>query len=247
MILARRRAAKPAPVARMGWQSSARTHVGKIRQLNEDRYLDAPDRRLWVVADGMGGHDAGDVAATAVVQALALLCEGDTPVVIGAVEDTLKAVNKNVGAALRRRGQMGGCTVAGLHLDGEEACVFWAGDSRVYRLRDHALERLSHDHSVVQEMMDAGLIDPATARSHPQANVITRAVGVEPDLRLEMRRVALAPRDRFLICSDGITTELSETKIAAHLLSDRVAPADAIMQEALAGPARDNLTLIVVF
>jgi len=229
------------------WQSSARTHVGKVRQLNEDRYLDIPESCLWVVADGMGGHDAGDMAAAGVVQALARLCEADASVDIGKIEETLSTVNQDLYAEMQQRGQVGGCTVAGLHLDGEQAHIFWAGDSRVYRLRERMLERLTHDHSVVQQMIDAGLLDARQAKTHPQANVITRAIGVDQALRLETRTVRVDGLDRFLICSDGVTNELTEAQLADCLLATGGHHADAIMARTLESRARDNLTLIEIF
>lgn len=247
MILARRIFTKRESAVPKRWQSSARTHIGKVRQLNEDRYLDAPDSNLWVVADGMGGHDAGDIAASAVVQALARLCERVTAIDMGEIEGTLETVNGKLWSEMQGRGQAGGCTVAGLHVNGRQAHIFWAGDSRVYRLRDRKLERLTRDHSLVQQMIDAGLLDALEAQRHPQANVITRAVGVEQSLRLEIRAASVQPLDRFFICSDGVTNEMTEAQLTNDLLCAVADHADAIMAHTLAGLARDNITLIEVY
>lgn len=229
------------------WRSSARTHIGKVRLLNEDRYLDAPERGLWVVADGMGGHDAGDVAATAVVQALAELCAGSDRIDMPRIEASLQSVNQTVEAQFRARGHVGGCTVAGLHIDGPIAHAFWAGDSRAYCVRDGRLEQITHDHSVVQELMDAGLLNADQAARHPHANVITRAVGVAETLRLDVRMMDITGIERFLICSDGITSELTELELATCLLDAHVDHADAVVRQTLAKGARDNLTMIEIF
>ncbi|WP_097092999.1 PP2C family protein-serine/threonine phosphatase [Novosphingobium sp. Chol11] len=226
--------------------SAARTHVGKVRLLNEDRYLEAPEHRLWAVADGMGGHDAGDVAATMTVRALAALCEDAAPIDAPAIARTLQATNGAIHAHLTERGQRGGCTVAGLWLDQDQAHVFWAGDSRVYRFRAQQLQRLSHDHSVVQQLLDAGVLSSNQAAHHPQANVITRALGVDHQVEIDFCTVDLAEDDRFLLCSDGITAELDDAQIAGYMGEERGEIMNAIMAAALASGGRDNLTLIMV-
>jgi serine/threonine protein phosphatase PrpC len=227
-------------------RSAARTHVGKVRLLNEDRYLDAPEQGLWAIADGMGGHDAGDVAATMTVRALAALCNAATPIDLGAIGGALQAVNSGIRAHMRDRGQHGGCTVAGLWLDEGRAHIFWAGDSRVYRFRDDELERLTHDHSLVQQLLDAGALNAEQAAHHPQANVITRALGVDDAVEVELCSVDLGLGDRFLLCSDGITTELSDGQIAAYMRGQPCEVMNAIMAAALEAGGRDNLTLIMV-
>ena len=226
--------------------SIARTHVGKVRLLNEDRYLDAPERGLWAVADGMGGHDAGDVAATMTIRALAALGEDGMPVDLGAIGGALQAVNGGIRSHMRERGQRGGCTVAGLWLNDGRAHIFWAGDSRVYRFRGDRLERLTHDHSLVQQLLDAGALNADQAARHPQANVITRALGVDDVVDVELCSVELGSGDRFLLCSDGITGELSDGQIAAYMSGRSDEVMNAIMSAALDAGGRDNLTLIMV-
>ena len=227
-------------------RSAARTHVGKVRLLNEDRYLEAPEHGLWAVADGMGGHDAGDVAATMTVRALGALCEDAAPIDAPAIARTLQTTNGAIHAHLTERGQRGGCTVAGLWLDQDQAHVFWAGDSRVYRFRAQQLQRLSHDHSVVQQLLDAGVLSSNQAAHHPQANVITRALGVDHQVEIDFCTVDLAEDDRFLLCSDGITAELDDAQIAGYMGEERGEIMNAIMAAALASGGRDNLTLIMV-
>lgn len=226
--------------------SAARTHVGKVRLLNEDRYLEAPEHGLWAVADGMGGHDAGDVAATITVRALAALCEDAAPIDADAIARTLKATNGAIHAHLTERGQRGGCTVAGLWLDRDRAHIFWAGDSRVYRFRERQLERLTRDHSVVQQLLDAGVLSADQAAHHPQANVITRALGVDHQVEIDFCTVEFGTGDRFLLCSDGITVELNDAEIAGYMSEEPGESMNAIMAAALTSGGRDNLTLIMV-
>ncbi|ANI79604.1 MULTISPECIES: PP2C family protein-serine/threonine phosphatase [Sphingobium] len=226
--------------------SVARTHVGKVRLLNEDRYLDAPERGLWAIADGMGGHDAGDVAATMTVRALAALCDAAGPIDLGAIGGALQAVNSGIRSHMRQRGQHGGCTVAGLWLDEGRAHIFWAGDSRVYRFRNDRLERLTHDHSLVQQLLDAGALNADQAARHPQANVITRALGVDDAVEVELCTLDLGSGDRFLLCSDGVTAELSDGQLAGYMREAPGEEMNAIMGAALEAGGRDNLTLIMV-
>lgn len=240
------RAAGSGPDHGFAHPSAARTHVGKVRLLNEDRYLDAPERNLWAVADGMGGHDAGDVAATMAVRALAALCDGAAPLDADAIGRTLQAANGCIHAHLAGRGQRGGCTIAGLWLDERSAHIFWAGDSRVYRFRGGHLERLTRDHSVVQQLVDAGALSADQAARHPQANVITRALGVDDQVDIDLCTIDLGAGDRFLLCSDGITAELDDGQLAGYMREQPGEIMNAIMAAALAAGGRDNLTLIMV-
>lgn len=226
--------------------SAARTHVGKVRLLNEDRYLEAPEQGLWAVADGMGGHDAGDVAATMTVRALATLCDGAAPLDADAIRRTLQAVNGTIHAHMAERGQRGGCTIAGLWLDGCNVHVFWAGDSRVYRSRNGQFERLTRDHSVVQQLLDAGALTAEQAARHPQANIITRALGVDDQVDIDLCTIDLSAGDRFLLCSDGITAELDDAQLAGFMRQQPGEIMTMIMAAALTAGGRDNLTAILV-
>ena len=174
--------ADPAPVA---W-SVARTHVGVVRALNEDAHLDNARVGLWAVADGMGGHHAGDVASRATIESLAAIpAAASGYALLGAVQDALQQTNRRLlaQASLIGPGAIIGSTVVALLIrDGHFACL-WAGDSRAYRWRDHRLEVVTHDHSVAQEMIDRGEITPEAARSHAHSNLITRALGVTEPLQ----------------------------------------------------------------
>ncbi|NND60897.1 MAG: serine/threonine-protein phosphatase, partial [Gammaproteobacteria bacterium] len=205
-----------------GWSSAAATHPGKVRVVNEDAILAVPERGLWVVADGMGGHQAGDVASQLIVESLAQVGELDNPAhFLDEVERRLIEVNEKLIDTAADRGAMvtiGSTVVVLLAL--EQHCVLaWAGDSRAYRLRHDQLEQLTADHSQVQRMIDKGQLEPEQAENHPYANVITRAVGGTDDLRLDIEVRALQAGDRYLLCSDGLYRDVSEAQIAARLRS----------------------------
>lgn len=222
-------------------RSAARTHVGRVRAVNEDRMLDLPERGLWAVADGMGGHAAGGAAATDAVRALCTLAAQDVPGV-DAVDQALAQAH----AAIRAAGDDRGTTIAGLLLDGTRFTAFWIGDSRVYRLRERSLEQLSHDHSLVQELVDSGTLTPAQAARHPHANVITRAIGIDAWSPCEAVGGEAQRRDRFLICSDGLSSLVDAGMIAAALAGDPIAAADGLVSAALDAGGTDNVTAIVI-
>lgn len=232
------------------WISAQATDVGAKRKINEDNLLSRPDMGLWVVADGMGGHAAGDVASQSVVNTLAQLkASSDLADFVDAIEDKLLLVNHQ----LRKHGQEAlggrtlGTTVVSLFFtDTMGACV-WAGDSRAYLFRDGELTRISHDHSAVQEMIDAGMITQEQAAYHPHRNVITRAVGGSENLYPEVRVFTVKADDWYILCSDGFYNELTEDMIAKHLVQETPEQSIRIlMEKALAKGALDNVTLIVV-
>lgn len=232
------------------WTSAQATDVGAKRKINEDAVLSRPDIGLWAVADGMGGHAAGDVASQAVVDALMQLRpDKDLPDFVETLEDRLLQVNQD----LRRHGMEAlggrtlGTTVVSLFIaDGMGACI-WAGDSRLYQFRKGVLSRVSHDHSAVQEMIDSGMITPDQAAHHPHRNVITRAVGGGDRLYPEVRVFNVQADDWYLLCSDGFYNEISEPDIAALVVQDTLEKSvEVLMQKALAIGAADNVSLIVV-
>lgn len=222
--------------------SVGRSHVGCVRTLNEDAFIECKERGLWAVADGMGGHHAGEVASAAVVDALER-----APANSNALQVAMRATNE---ALLERGRELGGpvgSTVAVLTVEHETYSCHWAGDSRIYLYRDHHLRQLTRDHSYVQELVDAGVVTPEEARSHPRRHVITRAVGAAPVLELEQMSGALKCGDRFLICSDGLSSVVSDREIADHM---RRAPleqgAEKLIGLALARGAPDNVTVVLV-
>ena len=228
------------------WRSAAATSRGNVRGHNEDAILERPDLGLWVVADGMGGHNAGDVASNMIVQALAGIARHALlSAQLDEVEDRLRAVNETLYRdSLDNQAGMSGSTIVAL-LAFERHCLsIWAGDSRAYRSREGALEQVTHDHSEAQELLDAsGEQLPEVMAS----NVITRAVGGAQELFLDIELRELRNHDRYLLCSDGLYRELSEADMGHHLTgNDPEGACKALMKQALGGPCSDNVSVIVV-
>ncbi|WP_394551420.1 PP2C family protein-serine/threonine phosphatase [Agromyces sp. MMS24-JH15] len=234
-------------VVTLAW--AAETDIGNRRAINEDSFLaQAP---LFVVADGMGGHAAGDFASAAVVTRLAE--HGGRPTVGTPEIDqalTLAVQDMDRGVGVTDEGS--GTTVTGVALteiSGEPAwVVFNIGDSRVYRLIGGVLEQLTVDHSVVQELVDAGQITRDEADTHPHSNVITRAVGFHETPAPDYRAIAVEPGMRLLICSDGLTKELTSYGLR-HFLTSETRPeraARALVEAALGNGGRDNVTVVVL-
>ena len=188
--------------------------------MNEDAILDSPQSGLWVVADGMGGHEAGEVASGAIVAGLSKIGELEQPSeFVDAVEDCLIDVNRRLFVTSSSQGKVMGSTVAAvLALPGHCLCM-WAGDSRIYRLRNFELEELSTDHSEVEELIAEGSLAREDAEGYPGENIITRAVGGEEDLYCEVKLFPLAHKDRYLICSDGLYKDVKFDEIR-DILSD---------------------------
>ncbi len=223
------------------------SHRGRVRSLNEDAILVDPTGALWVVADGMGGHGHGDLAADLVVDAFARMPHG------GGGRALLARAFDAAHETVRRRaeadglGSIGATAVAAL-VEGRHATLGWAGDSRGYRLRGAALERLTRDHSVVQELIDSGGLTEAEAERHPQSHVVTRAVGAGARAEPSFADVDLAPGDLLLLCSDGLTRCVPEPEIARILAGapDPDTACRALIEAALAAGAPDNVSAVVV-
>ncbi|MGV6847145.1 MAG: PP2C family protein-serine/threonine phosphatase [Marinibacterium sp.] len=232
-----------------GSRHAARTHVGLRRQVNEDTVLSRPDIGIWLVSDGMGGHDAGDFASRKVAETVAALpgdlAPGDR---VTALRGAILRAHEDIRAqAISRGNGIIGATVAALVLVAGEYTVLWAGDSRVYLFRDGHVRMLSTDHSAVAALVAAGQMTWDQAEQHPHSNAITRAVGVGDHLDIDAAQGATRPGDRFLICSDGLTKYATfaflETALAEgspETLSDQ------LVQQALDGGGADNISVIVV-
>jgi len=239
-------------VAAFRWQSRARTDVGCVRTVNEDACLDAPAVGLWAVADGMGGHHAGDVASRMIVDELHGV--GWRPrlgEMADEVEQRLEGVNRRLIELASSDGgeeRVIGSTVAVLLALRRHGMVMWAGDSRVYRLRGGVLQQLTRDHSEFEDLLDEGLVNPEEAETHPAGNVITRAVGGSDELVLDSVRIDIASGDRFLLCSDGLYKELDEAEIGERLQrgADCAEACEVLVETALERGSRDNVTVIVV-
>lgn len=232
------------------FESVVVTHVGLVRGHNEDAFLDRPDLGLWAVADGMGGLTAGEVASARVVAALGTITPPDSaPAMVAAVRQSLAGANAALRALAAARGPDTtiGSTVAGLVVFGSDFACFWAGDSRVYRMRDRDMDRLTRDHSFVQDLVDGGHLNVAQAEKHPYASVIQRAVGVDDTLDLDFVQSRCQPGDVFLMCSDGLTRMVTDAEIEATLASAELpAAADALLKMVLERGAKDNVTMVLV-
>ena len=228
--------------------AAMRTHVGLVRQENEDRVVAAPGGGLWAVADGMGGHARGAWAAETVCAALAAApLTGALEADCERVADGLADANHRIVEEGARAGQTIGSTVVALLAGGDRIACLWSGDSRCYRLRGGSLRQLSRDHSQVAELVAAGLVTEADARTHPLGNVITRAIGVASDLALDVVEDRLLPGDLLLLCSDGLNKCLEDEEIAATLAGrDPEAGCEALLAATLARGAPDNVSIALV-
>ena len=235
----------------MTWRSWAVTDVGTVRAGNEDALVDRPDLRLWAVADGAGGHQHGEVAAQALTAALDGITALSGADLVGEVRIRVTAVHDGLRQQAEAEGARTGAsvtiasTLVVLLADGGHFACLWCGDSRAYLLRSGALSALTRDHSLVQEMVDAGLLEAEAAERHPHANVLTRAIGADgPPPELDKITGRTEPGDRFLLCSDGVFKALDTATIGR--LAAGPDPARAVIDAALAAAARDNITVIVV-
>jgi len=237
--------------AELRWYSAGITHAGAMRRFNEDAFIERCDLGLWGVADGMGGHQAGDVASQTIVDALRQF-DDHRPLAqrLDQIDDAMEAVNEQL-LGLRDPAQENGIvgsTVAILVLGEHKLAVaLWAGDSRIYRYRHQRLEQLSTDHSRVEEYVAQGLLDREDAASHPESNVVTRAVGSEGGEVLEADLYDVEPGDRFLLCSDGLTGYISDAEL--RTLLSRGTPTEAcasLLDTALERDVSDNTTIVIV-
>ncbi len=206
-----------------------------------------PDIGLWVVADGAGGHGSGDVASNAIVAAMQVIPPGlSAAELLAQVRLRLTAVHQELQeeAARRGPGRILASTVVVMLARGEHFAMLWAGDSRAYLLRQGALSRVTKDHSLVQELVDQGTLSEDEAESHPQANVITRAIGAQGELELDKVSGRIIEGDRYLLCTDGLFKTMAEAEIVAMLTDG--ADVQAIVTEAVGRGARDNVSAIGV-
>lgn len=230
--------------------SAGVTNPGRVRTHNEDAFLDAPARQLWVVADGMGGHSAGDLASAMIVERMGKV-DPDTDMAnfVDKVDDTLSTVNDDLRKhAQERNVALIGATVVAMLAGKEFAAIGWAGDSRAYRFQGGKLTRMSRDHSTAQELIDTGQFNAAQLTGKQAGNTITRAVGGEPKLHLDWLVAGFEPGTQFLLCSDGLTKEVPEPQIEEAFRKNMPPKelAESLVQAALAAGGRDNVTVVVV-
>lgn len=236
--------------AHLSWRSTACTDVGAVRKINEDSMLAKPDRGLWAVADGMGGHSAGDKASQLVVARLdALSLSDDLAECINAVDDALVESNTELRELAKAESKRTiGCTAAAIVVRGRFVACLWAGDSRVYRVREgDGFSQLTQDHAMVEQLVTQGVLSREEAEHHPQANLITRAVGASDVLLVDVEIFEAQAGDVLMICSDGLYKEVNNSEIG-EIMDDRSSAdrARALVELALARRARDNTTVIVV-
>ena len=231
------------------FDTGAATHTGKIRERNEDSYLARPDVGIWTVADGMGGHSAGDFASATIVEELRTIERpASASDLLTLCEDRVLKANARLRETARERGDIVlGSTVAVLLAYDEHFACIWSGDSRVYMVRGGEIQQISRDHTEVQELISRGLLSPDEAKTWPRSNVITRAIGVDDDPELEMRSGFLKTDDIFIICSDGLTTHVKDSELldCVNVGSSQQA-CEKMIALTLERGAEDNVTVIVV-
>jgi len=236
---------KEACAVQVIWGSS--TDRGRIRRTNQDALLAAPP--VFVVSDGMGGHAAGDVAAAVVIDEFGAAIGTDTG--SGAGSEWVLGCIRRAGARIRA-GSGGGATVVGAVVTEQDGASYWLafniGDSRIYRCFEGELTQISVDHSYVQELVEDGRLEREQMRRHPQRHVITRAVGLVGDGDPDCWLIPVREGERLMLCTDGVTGELSDDEVRAVLASqvDPQLAAEALVAAALSAGGRDNATAVVI-
>jgi len=230
------------------FDTGSATHVGMVRERNEDNFIARPEVGIWAVADGMGGHNAGDLASTTVIGALKSIEPAHSAAeLLARCEEHVVQANSTLTEIGRQRGGVVGTTLAALlAYDTHFACV-WSGDSRIYLVRDGSIALQSRDHTMVEDMVAAGQLSAAEARNSPRRNIITRAIGVNDDPELEIKDGALRAGDAFVLCSDGLTAHVTDDEILREVIAAAPQRAcDALIELTLSRGAVDNVTVVVV-
>ena len=239
---------------------AARTDPGRRRENNEDSFCAREDLGLFIVADGMGGHVAGEIASRLVVQEVERFVAATPPTSVGRAPrlagagDRLGAAlveaNRSLAARIAEDAALQGMATTAVALLAEAGAVALAhvGDSRAYRCRAGHLTQLTSDHSWVEEQVRAGLLTAAAARRHPWRHVVTRAISGGADIEVEVSALPLEPGDRILLCSDGLSTVVSDRGIAEVLRTDRPSPdvCDELVRRANTAGGPDNVTVLLV-
>ncbi len=232
------------------WIAASATDVGTVREVNEDAVILRPEIGLWAVADGMGGHEVGDIASEKVVEALARVENFEfLSDIVDAVDDALIDANQEIIDYSREQLENAsmGSTVVSLIMRGRVGICIWVGDSRLYRLRGGALSQLSRDHSQVEEMLQMGMLTPEQAENHPDSHVITRAIGGEDELYIDINIFSLQIGDTYLLCSDGLYNAVEIADLEQYLsLRSPQQSCEELLSLALGNSARDNVSLIVI-
>lgn len=230
------------------FRTAHETDPGRRRRENEDSVAIHAADALWAVADGMGGHLHGRFASETAVRNLnGAYLSGVFEDDVAEIQRAITSANRQVYDRARHEGATIGTTVAAFYASGARGACLWVGDSRIYRFRDGALEQLTRDHTQVRHLLETRQISAAEAENHPQGHVLTRAVGVDPIVRIDVRQIDIAPEDVFLICSDGLTA-----CAGAEEIRDAIAEYGAgrvcarLIELCLDRGAPDNVSIIAV-
>ena len=228
--------------------SAARTHIGKVRSSNQDAILVCPGKYgVYGVADGMGGHKAGDVASKIAVAVVERALKNERPTISllrEAIEEANQAIYEEQLANPDYSGM--GTTMTVIWEDEDRVLLGHVGDSRAYRVRNNAISQVSLDHSMVAEMVRRGLITEEEARVHPYRNIITRALGTAPTINVDVKELEKAPGDLYLLCSDGLSEYVHPNRMNEVLRKYSLEnAADVLLNLALEGGGRDNISVVL--
>jgi protein phosphatase len=235
--------------AEFRWTSASRSHPGRVREVNEDACLEQPERGLWAVADGMGGHALGEFASRLAIRSLIDLPAAQSlEQYVDDVHERLQGANRRLRAeASMRDVWIIGTTIVALLAAGRQCACLWAGDSRIYLYRAGRLRQLTRDHSQIEEARARRDPNDGDTLHRPPANVITRALGAADTLEIDRATVEVIDGDVFLLCSDGLSNEVGELAIAQALLPGNCRQASqALLDLALHQGGHDNITAVVV-
>ncbi|GAB1269904.1 protein phosphatase 2C domain-containing protein [Aurantivibrio infirmus] len=238
------------PIVTENIETSSLTHTGTIRKKNEDALVAMPKAGLWAVADGMGGHEAGDYASQCIIGHLyqaGLAFNGMN--LVNKVPDILKAANLEIFNYARQRDEESivGSTVTLLIMEGDKYHCFWSGDSRCYLLRENIIKPLTQDHTEAYELFEQGRISADQIETCPESNVLTQAIGIDEIPYIDYTQDYIYEDDRFLLCTDGITKVFSDQKIQMFLQEKNIDKINqGFLNEALEAGAPDNLSSIII-
>ena len=248
----------------MIWKGNGLTHIGKVRQLNQDAFGIYDHLGLWLIADGMGGHPGGEIASQLAIEKMAAYFEKHHPV-LGAnlnepkespvsLGETLEAANQAIRDHARQHIELTdmGTTAVAVHLNNRSpsvATIAHAGDSRAYLLRDQTLSPLTRDHSLVEERIELGIITPEQALTHPLRHIITRALGIDHIVVPAVTTLELTEKDQLLLCTDGLTKMMTDQQILDTMLGANTNPESvchSLIEEALNQGGEDNVTVVIL-
>lgn len=238
----------PRAMTPLVWQSASRTDQGRVRKLNEDTILDEVANHLWCVADGMGGHESGEVASQLIARTLGRV--KPLPHLADAVDkidETLRAVNQALFDRGAAKGKLMGATVVVALARQDLLALLWAGDSRAYLFRGNTCYPLTRDHTQLEAMLESGEVRPEDAAGHTAARVVTRAVGAAEELVLDIEMIRAEPGDWFILCSDGVGKHVEDAELASFVGGENPsAVIDHLIDTVLARGGIDNVSVIAL-